>query len=110
MANIKFNLDDFGFLYWCAMGNFSHEQPGRFEARSNHTSKRYKDGEGWLYWIGHQDGAADALLAFKILQAEGYKPNLLWDMAEHDDASLWGHCILTTYQSSKSLEPWSRKE
>jgi len=109
MIDIKYNLDDFGILYWCAMGNFSHEQPHRFEARNKHTSRAYKDGEGFLYWVGHDAGVSDGLLAFKILQAEGHEPNLMWDMAEQNDGSLWGHCVLTTYQHDKRLEPWSKK-
>ena len=110
MANIKFDLDDFAFLWWTAMGNFTHEQPHRFEVNDKYTSRPYKDGEGWLYWVGHQDGAADALLSFKILQAEGYKPNLLWDMAENTDGSVWAHCILTTYRHDEQMEPWPMED
>ena len=95
---LEFSLDDFKFLYWTSMANFSHEQSHRFENRPDHQSREYKDGEGFLYWVGHQDGAADALIAFKILQDNGFEPNMLWDMAEHDNGSLWGHCILSTYQ------------
>ena len=106
---ISFNLADFKFLYWSSMGNFSHTQTDRFEKSSEHQSREYKDGEGFLYWVGHEDGAADALIAFKILQDNGFEPNMLWDMAEYGDGSLWGHCILTTYQADERMEPFTEK-
>ena len=66
MNDLKFNLDDFAFLWWTAQENFTHEQPHRFEVNDKYTSRPYKDGEGWLYWVGHEDGAADALLALML--------------------------------------------
>ena len=103
---MKFDLNDFELLWWTAMGNFSHEQPYRFEKKAKYTSRTYKDGEGFLYWVGHQDSFSDALIAFKILEAEGYEPNLLWDTAENENGSYGGYCILTTYQYNEHLDPW----
>lgn len=102
---MKFDLNDFEFLWWTAMVNFVHEQPDRFQKKAKYTSRTYKDGEGYLYWVGLEDNKSDALIAFKILKAEGYEPNLLWDMAENADGSR-GYCILTTYRSDTYLDPW----
>ena len=102
-AALSFDMSDFDFLSWRECKAFFWDQRERFEIlKSSEGTVEYNEDisqegkEDWkMYWVGDGVLSADALLAWKILLANGYKGYLLWDI---DPSGGWNtHVILTDY-------------
>ena len=100
---LSFDMSDFDFLSWRECKAFFWDQRERFEIlKSSEGTVEYNEDipqegkEDWkMYWVGDGVLSADALLAWKILLANGYKGYLLWDI---DPSGGWNtHVILTDY-------------
>ena len=100
---LSFDMSDFDFLSWQECKAFFWDQRERFEIlKSSEGTVEYNEDipqegkEDWkMYWVGDGVLNADALLAWKILLANGYKGYLLWDI---DPSGGWNtHVILTDY-------------
>jgi len=100
---LSFDMSDFDFLSWQECKAFFWDQRERFEIlKSSEGTVEYNEDipqegkEDWkMYWVGDGVLSADALLAWKILLANGYKGYLLWDI---DPSGGWNtHVILTDY-------------
>ena len=87
---VTLTLNDFDFLWSTAMNAFfwDEEQAERFEiVKPNGLDPDAKIPEksGWMmYWFGETASRADALLAYRIILAAGYRAFLLWDTADSE--------------------------
>ncbi len=97
---LSFDMDDFDFLVWQECKAFFWEQRERFEILKSSEGTvediPHEDKKDWaMYWVSDGVVRSDALLAWKILLANGYKGYLLWDI---DPNGGWNtHVILTDY-------------
>ena len=105
---IELNINDFDFLWESAQGAcfWDEDQAGRFEIVRpdglDHDAK-IPEKSGWMmYWFGEMASRSDALLAYRIILAAGYRAFLLWDTADSEIYSFalqnMGWVILTDYK------------
>tara|TARA_R100001463_G_scaffold77710_3_gene131870 strand:+ start:197 stop:910 length:714 start_codon:yes stop_codon:yes gene_type:complete len=106
---IELDINDFNFLWSTAMDAFfwDEDQAERFEiVRPDglDPDAEIPEKSGWMmYWLGDMTSRADALLAYRIILAAGYRAFLLWDCADPEPTLVdplynLGWVILTDYR------------